>query len=85
MLIPSEALNYFDNAIYLPILLVVLKRDRTAVEVGDFKFKVPYQKIIERAEKSIGDDLKVTNTYFRNKKRVPVRGNILTIHYDCMK
>ena len=65
MLIPTEALEYFNNAIYYPLLLVVLGRDKAAIEVGDFKFKGPYLKIIERAEDLVSDDFKQVNIYFR--------------------
>ena len=65
MLIPTEALEYFDKAIYYPLLLVVLGRDKAAIEVGDFKFKGPYLKMIERAEDLVSDDFKQANIYFR--------------------
>lgn len=59
---------FFDKAIYYPMLLVVLEQDKAAIEVGDFKFKDPYLKIIERAETLIRDDFKATNAYFRQHK-----------------
>lgn len=68
MLIPMDAMQYFDAAIYYPLLLVVLERDRAAVEVGTLKFKEPYLKMIERAEKSINVDIQKTNAYFRQHK-----------------
>lgn len=68
MLIPTEALEYFNDAIYYPMLLIVLERDKLAIEVGDFKFRGPYLKIIERAEKLVRDDFKETNNYFKQHK-----------------
>ena len=68
MLISEKAIEYFDDAIYYPMLIVVLERDRHAIEVGDFKFKKPYLKMIERAEKEVREDLKKTYTYFRQHK-----------------
>ena len=58
----------YENAIYLPMLLVVLERDRTEIEVGEFKFKNPYLKLTEQAEKCVQEDLKKTNAYFRKHK-----------------
>ena len=68
MVIADEALVYFDDAIYYPMLLVVLERDRQAIEVGDFKFKKPYLKMIEQAEQQVREDMKNRYTYFRLHK-----------------
>jgi len=64
-LTPREALPYFENAIYLPMIIIILERDRAEVEIGSFKFNNPYLKIIEQAEKLAQEDLKRTNNYFR--------------------
>lgn len=48
------------------MLLVVLERDRAEIEVGGFKFKEPYLKIIEQAEKHVKEKLKQTNTRFQS-------------------
>lgn len=68
MLMPEETFEHFNDAIYYPLLLIVLERDRSAIEIGDFKFKSPYQKLIERAETLIRADLKQSNAYFRKHK-----------------
>ena len=65
MLLPTEVLEYFEKAIYYPLLLVVLGRDKAAIEVGDFKFKGPYLNMIERAEDLVSEDFKQVNIYFR--------------------
>ena len=49
------------------MLLVVLERDRMEIEVGEFKFKGPYLKIIEQAEKRVQEKMKQTNTRFRSE------------------
>ena len=36
-LIPQEALPYFENAIYFPMLISILVMDRKAIESGSFK------------------------------------------------
>ncbi|KAA0965886.1 hypothetical protein FQ087_06370 [Sporosarcina sp. ANT_H38] len=66
-LIPGEALPYFENMIYLPMIVSVLERDREAIEISSFKLKGPYINIVERALKSVRADLKETNTYARSK------------------
>ena len=38
-LISAEALPYFENMIYLPMLLIVLERDREEFINGSFKLK----------------------------------------------
>ena len=48
------------------MLLVVLERDRAEIEVGGFKFKEPYLKIIEQAEKRVKEKLKQTNIRFHS-------------------
>lgn len=45
--------------------MVVLGRDKAAIEVGDFKFKGPYLNMIERAEGLVSDNFKQVNIYFR--------------------
>lgn len=50
------------------MLLVVLERDRAEIEVGEFKFKNPYLKIIEQVEKRVKENLKQTNACFRQNR-----------------
>jgi len=38
-LIPAESLPYFENMIYLPIILTLLERDCVAFESEDYKIK----------------------------------------------
>ena len=66
-LIPSEAQPYFENMIYLPMIIQILERDRGIIEISSFKLKGPYIKIVERAINAVKSDLKNTNTYARNK------------------
>ena len=46
-LIPSEALPYFENMIYLPMIISILERDREVIETSSFKLKGPYINIVE--------------------------------------
>jgi len=75
-LTPPEALPYFENAIYLPMVIIILERDRAEIEIGSFKFKNPYLKVIEQAEKLAQEDLKITNNYLRkNNMKLNKKGN----------
>lgn len=67
-MIPKEARPYYEDAIYMPMLLVVLERDRAEIEVGEFKFKGPYLKVIDLAEQRVREIIKRTNVYFRKHK-----------------
>ena len=62
--IPSEAIPYFENMIYLPIIINVLEKDRGEIEIGSFKLKKPYVDIIEGALKAARHEMKETNTIF---------------------
>ncbi|KAA0944051.1 hypothetical protein FQ087_18165 [Sporosarcina sp. ANT_H38] len=65
-LIPGEALPYFENMIYLPMIIQILERDRETIEISPFKLKGPYINIVERALKTVQADLKETNKYARS-------------------
>lgn len=67
-LIPSEALPYFEKLIYLPMLKVIMERDRETIEISQFKFKSPYLSIVEIALKRVQDDIKATNIHARRNK-----------------
>ncbi len=62
-LIPTEALPHFENMIYLPMLLVILNKDRDSFEKGPFKLKGPYVKLVDQAEKFARAELKETTIY----------------------
>lgn len=66
-LIPSEALPYFENMIYLPMIIQILERDREVIETSSFKLKGPYINIVESALKTVQAELKETNNYARIK------------------
>lgn len=73
-LIPSEALPYFENMIYLPMLLIVLERDRHAFENGPFKLKRPYIKMVDEATKLVQAELKETRIYLRRNNMKVIKG-----------
>ncbi|SOB91502.1 hypothetical protein SAMN05880501_101320 [Ureibacillus xyleni] len=63
--IPIETVPYFEAAIYLPMLLIVLEKDYAQIENGQFKFKGPYIFLIEEARRNVEIDLKSTKAYLR--------------------
>ena len=66
-LVPGDSLPYFENMIYLPMIIQILERDREVIEVSSFKLKGPYTNIVENALKIVRSELKSTNTYARNR------------------
>lgn len=72
--IPTEALPYLENMIYLPMVLVILEKDMDVVEHSSFKLKRPYIKILEEAVKIAQNELKTTTIYLRRNNMKVVRG-----------
>ena len=74
--ISEESLRHFENAIYLPMLLTILARDREAVERSPFKFQAPYLRLIDAAINAVQRDNKVTADYMRANKLRLGRGQV---------
>ncbi len=74
MVITVESLPYFENTIYLPMVIIVLERDRTIFESGAFKLKRPYVKIVDKAIKIARTELKTTSIYLRRHNMQVIRG-----------
>lgn len=72
-LIPPEALPYFENMIYLPMLLIILEKDRESFERGPFKLKGPYVKLVDEAAKIARAELKVTTVYLQRRNMKVIR------------
>lgn len=73
-LIPTEALPYFENKIYLPMILIILERDREVVENSSLKLKRPYIKVVDEAMKFARAELKKTTIYLRRHNMQVIRG-----------
>ena len=73
-LIPVEALPYFENMIYLPMILIILERDRATIEKSPFKLKRPYVRVVDEALKFAQAELKETNIYLRRNNMKVIRG-----------
>ena len=74
-LIPAESLPYFESMIYLPMIIILLERDRVVFESGDFKLSRPYINIFERSIKFVQKDLKETKLYLRKNNMKIIKGN----------
>ncbi|MGN7387701.1 hypothetical protein [Sporosarcina sp. SAFN-015] len=74
--ISDESLQHFENAIYLPMLLTILARDREAVERSALKFQAPYLRLIDAAIDAVQRDNKVTADYMRANKLRLERGKV---------
>jgi len=72
-LIPQEALPYFENMIYLPMLVIILERDRHSFEKGPFKLKGPYIKLVDQANELVRAELKNTSIYLRRHNMKLIR------------
>jgi hypothetical protein len=64
-LIPAEAMPYFENMIYLPMVLIVLEKDRLNFEKGPFKLKKPYVEMVEKTIRTVQAELKETRLHLR--------------------
>jgi hypothetical protein len=73
-LIPVESLPYFEQMIYLPMVIIVLERNRETFEKGDFKLSMPYVNISERAIKLVQRDLKEAKQYMREHNLKILKG-----------
>lgn len=74
MLIPQEHLPYFENAIYFPLLLSVLDRDRKTIEKSAIKLKQAYLDLIEGATDLILKEQKETSDYMRTYQLKLIKG-----------
>ncbi|WP_033543949.1 hypothetical protein [Planococcus sp. CAU13] len=73
-LIPQEEIVHFENMIYLPMVLIVLERDRVIIENGSFKLKRPYLELVEGAIKQVQKELNQTKIHMRTHQMKLVRG-----------
>lgn len=72
-LLTSEAIDQFENMIYLPMLLTILDRDAKVIEVTPVKFKSPYLAVINTAIKNVHRDLTSTHLYFKQHRMKMVK------------
>ncbi|USK46361.1 hypothetical protein [Cytobacillus oceanisediminis] len=63
--IPEKDRDILEQAMYLPMLLTILERDRIIFDKAGFKLKEPYFQLIEETIKSVQRDLKETRQAMR--------------------
>lgn len=73
-MIPADSLPYFEQMIYLPMVIIVLERNREAFENGEFKLKKPYINISKKAIKLVQTDLKEAKQYMRDHNLKLLKG-----------
>ncbi|WP_404449162.1 hypothetical protein LG307_06480 [Sutcliffiella horikoshii] len=54
----KEQINLFEQAIYLPLLLIVLERDTSIIKDSGIKLKEPYLTLIDQVMRKIQLQLK---------------------------
>ncbi|MDS9470300.1 hypothetical protein [Sporosarcina pasteurii] len=64
-LIPPEALPHVERMIYLPMVLIILEKDRKIVEDGKFKLKRPYIQLLDEVIKTAQAELQETMIYLQ--------------------
>jgi len=75
-LIPQESLEYFEKMIYLPMVIIVLERNRELFEKGDFKLSRPYINLTESAIKLVQEDFKKAKQYMREHNLKLLKGEV---------
>lgn len=74
-MIPEESIPHYENAIYLPMLILILEKDISTIEETQIKLKRPYTKMIDLAIKNARAELKKSNIYLkRNNMQLIKKG-----------
>lgn len=59
----EEKKRYYELAIILPMLLIILEKDYMLVHTGEFKLKEPYELLIVEVRRNIEHDLQKAKAY----------------------
>lgn len=73
-LISQQDIVHFEKMIYLPMVLIVLERDRALFEKGPFKLKRPYMELVDGAIRQVQEELKETKIHMRKQQMKVLRG-----------
>lgn len=65
--IPEHDRDIIEQAMYLPMVLTVLEKDRLIIDKSPFKLKEPYLNLVEETIKAVQRDLKVTKDKMRKE------------------
>ncbi|KAB2337666.1 hypothetical protein F7731_08725 [Cytobacillus depressus] len=63
--IPNDDRDIIEQAMYLPMVLTVLEKDRLIIDKAPFKLKQPYLNLVEETIKAVQRDFKVTKENMR--------------------
>lgn len=63
----TEDYRYFENKLYLPMLITVLERDKETVLKSPFKLGRPYVALFDKALDIVRADLKATDIYLTRR------------------
>lgn len=66
--IPEKDRDILEQAMYLPMLLTILERDRIIIDNTGFKLKEAYLHLIEETIKAVQRDLKETKNVMRKEQ-----------------
>jgi len=64
----KEQINLFEQAIYLPLLLIVLERDTSIIKDSGIKLKEPYLTLIDQVMRKIQLQLKQIKTDMKKQQ-----------------
>lgn len=73
MSVKDEKRLYFELAIVLPMLLIILEKDYQLVQQGQFKLKEPYELLLVEVRRNIERDLQKVKAYMHTQKMKVVR------------
>lgn len=63
--IPSDERDIIEQAMYLPMVLIVLEKDRLIIDKAPFKLKEPYLNLVEETIRAVQRDLKTVKDKMR--------------------
>ncbi|WP_404350595.1 hypothetical protein LG311_06390 [Sutcliffiella horikoshii] len=64
----KEQITLFEQAIYLPLLLIVLERDTSIIKDSEIKLKEPYLTLIDQVMRKIQLQLKQIKTDMKKQQ-----------------
>lgn len=64
-ILDGEMLAAYENLIYLPMVLTIFRKDREQMDTVGFKFKRPYQALIDLAIRYAENDLRDSRIYLK--------------------
>ncbi|PLS18797.1 hypothetical protein CVD28_04895 [Bacillus sp. M6-12] len=65
--IPEKDRNIIEQAIYLPMVITILNRDRQIFEKSPFKLRQPYLDLVEEALTVVQKDLAEARRFLRHE------------------